>query len=96
MSNFLFSHNVFFSNRKVYPPFVNIFDIISLFAAEFEEPKIGILGKGLMKGMWKTASGLERTLHGVLVKRFQESKDRWTGCLDITEIILKMVLNPIE
>ena len=28
-------------------PFVHIFDIISLFAAEFEEPKIGISGKGL-------------------------------------------------
>ena len=29
-------------------PFVHIFDIIFLFAAELEEPKIGILGKGLM------------------------------------------------
>ena len=28
-------------------PFVHIFHIISLFAAEFEEPKIGISGKGL-------------------------------------------------
>ena len=28
-------------------PFAHIFDIISLFAAEFEEPKIGISGKGL-------------------------------------------------
>ena len=28
-------------------PFVHIFDIISLFAAELEEPKIGISGKGL-------------------------------------------------
>ena len=27
--------------------FMDIFDIISLFAAELEEPKIGILGKGL-------------------------------------------------
>ena len=27
--------------------FVHIFDIISLFSAEFEEPKIGISGKGL-------------------------------------------------
>ena len=29
------------------PPYVHIFDIISLFAAELEEPKIGIPGKGL-------------------------------------------------
>ena len=28
-------------------PFVYIFDIIFLFAAELEEPKIGISGKGL-------------------------------------------------
>ena len=30
-------------------PIVHIFDLISLFAAEFEEPKIGISGKGLIK-----------------------------------------------
>ena len=29
-------------------PFVHIFDIISLFAAELEKPKIGILSKGLI------------------------------------------------
>ena len=27
-------------NQKILSPFVNIFDIISLFAAELEEPKI--------------------------------------------------------
>ena len=31
----------------VVSPFVHIFDILSLFAAELEEPKIGISGKGL-------------------------------------------------
>ena len=30
------------------PEFVQIFDIISLFAAEMEGPKIGISGKGLI------------------------------------------------
>ena len=30
-------------------PFVHIYDIIPLFAAEFEEPKIGISGKGLFR-----------------------------------------------
>ena len=39
-SNFSFSHNVL-------SQFVRIFDIILLFAAELEEPKIGISGKGL-------------------------------------------------
>ena len=29
-------------NRKIVSPFVNIYDIISLFAAELEEPKIGM------------------------------------------------------
>ena len=33
---------VFYSIRKLYPHYVNIFDIISLFAAELEEPKIGM------------------------------------------------------
>ena len=28
-------------------PFVHIFDIIFLFATELQEPKIGLLGKGL-------------------------------------------------
>ena len=30
-------------------PFVPISDIVSLFAAELEDPKIGISGKGLIK-----------------------------------------------
>ena len=50
MSNFFFSDNVFYSIRKLYPPFVNIFNIISLLAAELEEPTIGMWGKGL-KGL---------------------------------------------
>ena len=37
----------FLLNQKIVAQFVNIFDIISLFAAELEEPKIGMWGKGL-------------------------------------------------
>ena len=37
----------FLLNQKIVSTFVNIFDFISLFAAELEEPKIGIRGKGL-------------------------------------------------
>ena len=37
----------FLLNQISVSPFVNIFGIIYLFAAEFEEPKIGISGKGL-------------------------------------------------
>ena len=35
-------------NQKIVSPFVNIFNIIFLFAAELEEPKIGMRGKGLI------------------------------------------------
>ena len=48
---FLLFPQCFLLNQIIVSPFVHIFDIISLFAAEFEEPKIGILGKGLRKGV---------------------------------------------
>ena len=32
----------FLLNQKIVSPFVNIYEIISLFAAELEEPKIGM------------------------------------------------------
>ena len=43
---FLLSPQCFQVNQITVYPFVDIFDIISLFAAELEEPKIGISGKG--------------------------------------------------
>ena len=47
---FLLFPQCFPLNRIIESPFVCIFDIISLFAAELEEPKIGISGEGLMTG----------------------------------------------
>ena len=44
---FLLFPQCFLLNQVTVSPFVHIFEIISLFAAEFEKPKIGILGKGL-------------------------------------------------
>ena len=44
---FLFFPQCFLLNQIIISPFVHILDIISLFAAELEEPKIGISGKGL-------------------------------------------------
>ena len=44
---FLLFRQCFLPNQIIISPFVHIFDIISLFAAEFEEPKIDISGKGL-------------------------------------------------
>ena len=38
---FLLFPQCFLPNQKIVSPFVNIFDIISLFATEIEEPKIG-------------------------------------------------------
>ena len=46
-SNFSFSPQCFLLNQIIVSTFVHIFDIIVLFAAEFEEPEIGISGKGL-------------------------------------------------
>ena len=44
---FLHFPQCFLLNQIIEYPFVHIFDIIALFAAELEEPKIGISGKGL-------------------------------------------------
>ena len=46
---FLLFSQCFLLNEIIVSPFVHIFDIISLFTAEFREPKIGILGKGLRR-----------------------------------------------
>ena len=39
---FLLFPQCFLLNQKIVSPFVNIFDIIPLFAADLEEPKTGI------------------------------------------------------
>ena len=44
---FLLFPQCFLLNEKIVSPFVNNYDIISLFAAELEEPKIGVSGTGL-------------------------------------------------
>ena len=44
---FLLFQQCFQLNHIIVSPFVYIFDIKSLFAAELEEPKIGKSGKGL-------------------------------------------------
>ena len=44
---FLLFPQCFLLNQIIVSPFVHIFDIISLFAAELEKPGNGISGKGL-------------------------------------------------
>ena len=46
---FLLFRQCFLLDQIIVSPIVHIFDIISLFVAEFEEPNIGISGKGLKK-----------------------------------------------
>ena len=46
---FLLFPQCFLQNKIIVSPFVHIFGIIFLVAAELEEPKIRILGKGLSK-----------------------------------------------
>ena len=48
---FLLFPQCFLLNQIIVSPLVCIFDIISLFAAELEEPKMGISGKGLITRM---------------------------------------------
>ena len=49
---FLLFPQCFLLNQITESQFVYIFDIISLFAAEFKKPKIGISGKGLRNKCW--------------------------------------------
>ena len=44
---FLLFQQCFLHNQIIFLLSVHIFDIISLIAAEFEDPKIGVSGKGL-------------------------------------------------
>ena len=55
---FLLFPQCFLLNQIIVSPFVHIFDIISLFPAEFEEPEIGISGKAL-----KIALGMKVEFH---------------------------------
>ena len=41
---FLFFQRCFLLDQTTVSPFVHIFDIISSFTSEFEEPKIGVTG----------------------------------------------------
>ena len=67
-------------------PFVYIFDIISSFAAEFEEPKIGISGKGLR------VSGAIQGHHGPLVSSSEQELVR-VCCFDCAEPVFCHVLS---
>ena len=50
---FLLFPQCFLLKQLIVPPFVHMFAIISLFAPELEEPKIGIWGKGFSYHGWE-------------------------------------------
>ena len=60
---FLLFPQCFLLNQIIVSPFVHIFDIISLFAAEFKEPKIGISGKGLTDNLLGIMQEGEALIH---------------------------------
>ena len=68
---FLLFPQCFLNNQKLVSTFVRIFDIVSFFAAELEEPKIGISSNGLndkifLKPLSTLSSGTGAGLQGQL------------------------------
>ena len=68
---FLVLPQCFLHNQKFVYPFVNIFDLVSLFADECQEPKIGMGGKGLT---FYQRSQVLITLKNTLLKTIQEKE----------------------
>ena len=60
---FLLFPQCFLLNQIIISPFVHIFDIISLFAAEFEVPKISISSKGLSKSSGQDKNSFQSHYH---------------------------------
>ena len=59
---FLLFPQCFLLNQIIVSPFVHIFDIITLFAAELKEPIVGISGKGLTVWRIMKKCRIERTV----------------------------------
>ena len=51
-TQFLFFPQCFLLNQKIVSPFINIFDIISLFAAEFKSLKLACEVKGKLRMLY--------------------------------------------
>ena len=64
--NIVGKEHYFLLNQKIVSPFVNMFDILSLIAAELEEPTIDIWGNGLMMVTTLFFSLFSSPEHGVL------------------------------
>ena len=66
---------LFLPNQITVSPFVHIFDIISLFTVELEEPKIGISGKGLT--LYHTMLTLNNPKNGAFEHIMEKGKKCW-------------------
>ena len=86
---FLLFIQCFLLNQKIVSPFVIIFDIISLFAAELEEPKIGMCGKGLNSSC--SLKPFSVTIYALIFVKFVSK----TLTDDITALVSKIALNEI-
>ena len=76
---FLLFPQCFLLNQIIASPFVHIFDIISLFAAEFEGPKIGISGKGLSVIIYVLLTGIVTDSKGTILSGNLAANSKWTG-----------------
>ena len=68
---FLLFPQCFLLNQIIVSPFVHIFDIISLFAAELENPKFGLWGKGLTSSLFENRLSPWRCKKLTCSKKFQ-------------------------
>ena len=75
----------FLLNQKIESPFVDTFGIISLFAAELEDPKIDILCKGLNTYTSSRPNPMLWALIGILSMR--QTQDYVTQCLTLYHTI---------
>ena len=77
---FLLFPQCFLLNQKIVFPFVNILDIISLFASELEEPKIGLSGKGLKENKKPIVyTWIVGFMHGYTVKYTLALHQSWSN-----------------
>ena len=82
---FLLFPQCFLLNQKLVSPFVNIYGIISLFAAELEEPKIGISGKGLT--LYRTIQTFNDPERGLLKTLWVKDKMLIISILSFSHIV---------
>ena len=67
----------FLLNQVIFSPFVHSFDIISLFASEFAQPKVGISGKGLKNRHKMCSSQISMGANKIMTARHEATEVAW-------------------